>query len=89
MVHYCGFKSFLCVQINTVLVCGVNKHAMATPSQHTLYSYVRTNITSYFHSTGHVNVLSPALLWLVAHHLNGQVGWVSQHLLSLHLLLPC
>ena len=50
--------------------------------------YIHTNITSYFHSTGHVNVF--ALLWLVAHHLNGQVGWVSLHLFSLHLLLlPC
>ena len=38
-------------------------------------------------STWHIDVL--ALLWLVA-HLNGQVGWVSLHLLSLLLLLlPC
>ena len=35
-------------------------------------------------STWHIHVL--ALLWLVA-HLNGQVGWVSLHLLSLLLLL--
>ena len=39
-------------------------------------------------STLHIDVL--ALWWLVA-HLNGQVGWVSLHLLSflLLLLLPC
>ena len=39
---------------------------------------------SFITSTWHIDVL--ALLWLVA-HLNGQVGWVSLHLLSL-LLFP-
>ena len=37
--------------------------------------------------TWHIEVL--ALLWFVAHHFNGQVGWVSLHLVSLLLLLPC
>ena len=37
-------------------------------------------------STWHIDVL--AFLWLVA-HLNGQVGWVSLHLLSLPCLFLC
>ena len=59
----------------------------------TLYTLDNTLLASYSHtsstaaSTWYIDVL--ALLWLVAHYLNGQVGWVSLHLLSFLLLPPC
>ena len=57
-------------------------HVTSYSSPHTVHIQA-----SSIGSTWHIDVL--ALLWLVAHHLNGQVGWVSLHLLSLLLLLPC
>ena len=50
---------------------------------HTLYISIHTSSIT---STWHIDVL--ALLWLAA-HLNGQVGRVSLHVLSLLLLLSC
>ena len=61
---------------------------LANPIELTHCRYIVYTHMHVFHytSTGHIDVL--ALLRLIT-HLNGQVGWVSLHLLSLLLLLPC
>ena len=85
------FSKYSCVWIykfTRYCVCSVSKHAMTTLSlsqANTLYRCIARH-PCFITSACHIDVL--ALLRLVA-HLNGQVGWVSLHLLSLSLLLPC
>ena len=77
--HYCTHK--LVVYIISIII-KLHDTSDINMSTHKL----STTSTSLYTSTWHIDVL--ALLWLVA-HLNGQVGWVSLHLLPLFLLLSC
>ena len=74
--HYAFKHTLLCRK------CLYTCFNMSEPIQHCNNELPFSNLCT---STWHIDVL--ALLWLVA-HLNGQVGWVSLHLLS-PLLLPC